>query len=39
MHLERLFEKRERNQLRLISLLMEQPAEAMLKDIIHKTGL
>lgn len=39
MHLEKLFEKRERNQLRLISLLMEQPAEAMLKDIIHKTGL
>lgn len=39
MHLEKLFEKRERNQLALISTLMEQPADAMLKDILDKTGL
>lgn len=39
MRLEDLFEKREKNQLVLISTLMEQPAEAMLKNIIDKTGL
>lgn len=39
MHLNNLFEKRERKQLGLISTLMEQPAEATLKDILDKTGL
>ena len=34
MHLNQLFEKRERNQLILVSLLMEQPEEAHLKDIL-----
>ena len=39
MHLNQLFEKRERNQLILVSLLMEQPEEAHLKDILEKTSL
>lgn len=39
MHLENLFEKKERYQLILISTLMNQPEEAMLKDILDKTGL
>lgn len=39
MQLEALFEKREKGQLALITTLMEQPAKAMLKDIMAKTTL
>ena len=39
MRLEELFEKRENNQLVLISTLMEEPAEASLKDVLAKTNL
>lgn len=39
MHLEDLFEKREKSQLVLIGTLMEQTSEANLKDILSKTGL
>lgn len=39
MRLEELFEKREKNQLILITTLMEQPDEANLKDVLTKTDL
>lgn len=39
MRLEELFEKREKNQLILITTLMEHPDEANLKDVLTKTDL
>lgn len=39
MQLKELFEKREKNQLVLISFLMQQPSEASLKIILTKTDL
>ena len=39
MRLDELFEKKEGNQLILVSTLMDYPAEAQLKDILDTTGL
>ena len=39
MHLEELFEKREKGQLELIAALMNASAEASLKEILLETDL